>query len=180
MGTLELGHSLVRPLFCSHRSLTRPLHTGHFTRPMLRSITYLLVRFGDGRMDRPSIRDVSKKGNISRTFFTHLLPRTKVFGHLWNRAFYWQDNVKFIVSNPQALPMTSPRYDDSIRSLCNQFEKAMETFFYAQLPHLLLEFFSFFFQWRIFFETMSFPSKASYRNELGPELKLFCSRIWNP
>ena len=43
-----------------------------------------------------------------------------------------------------------------------------------------LNFFHFFFQWRIFFETMSFPSKASYRNELGPELKLFCSRIWNP
>ena len=43
-----------------------------------------------------------------------------------------------------------------------------------------LNFFHFFFQWRIFFETMSFPSKASYRNELGPELKLFCSRMWNP
>ena len=45
MGTLELGHSLVRSLFFLRRSFTCPLHTAHFTHPMLRSIAFSLVRF---------------------------------------------------------------------------------------------------------------------------------------
>ena len=45
MDMIEFGHSFVRSLFCSRRSLTRPRHTAHFTQPMLRSIACSLVRF---------------------------------------------------------------------------------------------------------------------------------------
>ena len=64
---------------------------------------------------------VWKGNNITQL----LLPRTKVFGHLKNRAFYSQNNGPFIVTNPQPLPMTFPCYNDSMRRLRNWFQKTI-------------------------------------------------------